>query len=69
MHLVLPLLGAVAIGYPLYELIKPAQPAPFDSYPWIALGVLVVALVYAAVVYGRDRTLGERIGSIVADAD
>ncbi len=68
-HLVLPLLGAVAIGYPLYELIKPGQPAPFDRYAWIALGVLAVALLYGGFVYSRDRTLGERVGSIVADAD
>ena len=69
MHFVLPMLGAVAIGYPLYELVKPGQPAPFNHYPLIALGVVVAALLYGARVYGRDRTLGERIGSIVADAD
>ena len=69
LHLVLPLLGAVAIGYPLYELVKPGQPAPFDHYPLIAGGVVVVALIYGAIVYARDRTLGERVGSVVADAD
>ncbi len=68
-HLVLPLVGAVAIGYPLYELVKPGQPAPFDKYPWIALGVVVVALIYGAFVYLRDPGLGERVGSIVADAE
>jgi amino acid transporter len=68
-HLVLPLLGAAAIGYPLYELIKPGQPAPYDRYPAIAGGVVVAALIWGAIAYGRDRTLGERVGSIVADAD
>jgi amino acid transporter len=68
-HLVLPLLGAAAIGYPLYELVKPGQPAPFNHYPAIAAGVVVVALIWGAVVYARDRTIGERVGSIVADAD
>jgi amino acid transporter len=68
-HLVLPLLGAAAIGYPLYQLIKPGQPAPFNSYVWIALGIVVVALLWAAFVYSRDRTIGERVGSIVADAE
>ena len=68
-HLLLPLVGAAAIGYPLYELIKPGQPAPYDRYPAIAGGVLVVALIWGAVAYGRDRTLGERVGSIVADTD
>lgn len=66
-HLVLPLLGAAAIGYPLYQLIKPGQPAPFSQYPAIAGGVIVVALIWAAIAYSRDRTLGERVGSIVAD--
>ena len=68
-HLVLPLLGAAAIGYPLEQLVKPGQPHPFNVYPWIALGVLVAALVYGAIVYARDPALGERVGSIVADAD
>jgi amino acid transporter len=68
-HLVLPLLGAAAIAYPLYQLVKPGQPAPFNHYPLIALGVLVVALIYGAIVYRRDPSLGQRVGSIVADAD
>jgi amino acid transporter len=68
-HLVLPLLGAAAIGYPLEQLVKPGQPAPFNRYPLIALGVLVVALIYGAIVYRRDPSLGQRVGSIVADAD
>jgi amino acid transporter len=68
-HLILPILGAFAVGYPLYELIKPGQPAPFDRYPYIALGVIVAALVWAAIVVARDRTLGDRVGAIVADEE
>lgn len=29
----------------------------------------VVALIWAAIAFARDRTIGERVGSIVADAD
>ncbi len=68
-HVLLPLLGAAAIGYPLYELVKPGQPHPFDRYPYVALAVVVVAAAYAAYLNARDRTLGARIGSVVADAD
>jgi len=68
-HPVLPPLGAAAIAYPLYELVKPGQPAPFDHYPLIAGGVVVVAVIYGGIMYSRDRTLGERVGSVVADAD
>ncbi|HEY2637838.1 MAG TPA: APC family permease, partial [Solirubrobacteraceae bacterium] len=45
-HVILPLLGVVAIGFPLYELVKPGQPAPFSRYPLIALGVVVVGAVW-----------------------
>jgi amino acid transporter len=68
-HLLLPLLGVAAVAYPLYELVKPGQPAPFSLYPLIALGVIVVAAIWAAIVNARDRTLGERVGMIVADVD
>jgi amino acid transporter len=66
-HVLLPLLGVGAIGFPLYELVKPGQPAPFNRYPYVALGVIVVAIVWGLVVAMRDPTLGERVGSIVAD--
>lgn len=68
-HLVLPLLGAVAIGYPLYELVKSGQTAPYSTYPLVAGGVLVAALIDGAIVYWRDSTVGQRVGSIVADVD
>jgi len=46
----------ISIRYPLVELGS-------------ALFFVVVALIYGAVVFRRDRTLGERVGSIVADAE
>jgi amino acid transporter len=67
-HLVLPVCGVAAIAFPLYELIKPGQPAPFDRFPWVTGAIIVVGLIYALILNWRDRTLGERIGSIVADA-
>jgi len=68
-HLVLPVLGVLAIAFPLYELIKPGQSHPFDIFPYITLAIMVVAVVYALILNARDRTLATRIGSIVADAD
>ncbi len=68
-HLILPVLGVAAIAFPLYELVKPGQSHPFDVFPYISLAIIVVALIYALVLNARDRTLAERIGSVVADAD
>ena len=66
-HVLLPLVGLVFIGVPMYYLAKPGQTAPYSWYPWMALVFLVLALIYAFVLVGRDATIGDRIGSIVAD--
>ncbi len=66
-HLVLPVLGMLAIAVPVYYLVKPGQAAPYDWFPYAALAVVVVAVVYAAVLNRRDPTLGDRAGSIIAD--
>jgi amino acid transporter len=68
-HLILPVLGIFAIGFPLWGLVEPGQPAPFNLFPWISLGVVLVGLVYAFILTRRDPNLGERVGSIVADRE
>jgi amino acid transporter len=66
-HLVLPVLGMIAIAVPIYYLCKPPQPQPFDWFPFAALAVIVVSVVYSIWLVRRDPGLGERVGSIIAD--
>jgi amino acid transporter len=68
-HVVLPILGVLAIGFPLWGLIQPGQEAPFNIFPWISLGIIVLAVIYAFILSRRDPTLGDRVGSIVADRE
>ncbi|MDQ6645433.1 MAG: APC family permease, partial [Chloroflexota bacterium] len=68
-HLILPILGVLAIGFPLYALVQPGQSAPFSYFPWIALAIIVVGLVYAIILSRRDPSLGDRVGSIIADRE
>jgi amino acid transporter len=68
-HLLLPVLGILAIGFPLWGLVQPGQPAPFNYFPWISLAIIVLALIYATILSRRDPTLGDRVGSIVADRE
>ncbi len=68
-HLILPLLGVLAIGFPLYALVQPGQAEPFNLFPWIALGIVVLAFIYAVILSRRDPTLGDRVGSIIADRE
>jgi amino acid transporter len=66
-HAVLPVLGMAAIAVPVYYLCKPPQPDPYDWFPWMALGITVVSVLYALWLTRRDPGLGDRVGSIVAD--
>jgi amino acid transporter len=66
-HIVLPVLGMIAIVVPVYYLVKPGQPSPYDWFPYAALAIVVVAVIYAYMLNRRDPSLGERAGSIVAD--
>jgi amino acid transporter len=66
-HGVLPIVGALTILVPLYYLAKPGQGQPYNWYPWAALGFIVVAFAYSMVLVRRDPSIGDRIGSIVAD--
>jgi len=66
-HIILPLLGSLALLLPLWGLIQPGQAWPFNAFPWVALAALVVAGVYGAVLARRSPELAHRIGAYVAD--
>jgi amino acid transporter len=66
-HLILPVLGMIIIAVPVYYLCKPPQPQPNNWFPYSALAILVVSVIYAFVLNRRDPELGDRVGSIVAD--
>jgi amino acid transporter len=66
-HGVLPVLGLLSILVPIYYLCKPGQPTPFNWYPYMALGVVVIAVIYASALVSRDPGIADRVGSIVAD--
>jgi amino acid transporter len=66
-HLILPVLGMIAIGVPVYYLCKPPQPQPYDWFPYAGLAIVVVSVIYAFALNRRDPGLGDRVGSIVAD--
>jgi amino acid transporter len=66
-HIVLPVLGMIAIGVPVYYLVKPGQLAPYDWFPYLALGIVVLATIYGFILNLRDPGLKDRVGSIIAD--
>jgi amino acid transporter len=67
-HIVLPALGVAVVGIPIYYLFQPSPAiAPYDWFPWAAVGVVVVSILYSIWLVRRDPGLGDRVGSIVAD--
>ncbi|HEY1918225.1 MAG TPA: APC family permease [Streptosporangiaceae bacterium] len=66
-HAILPVLGMIAIAVPIYYLCKPPQPSPYSWFPYAALGVIIVAVIYAVMLVRRDPGVADRVGSIVAD--
>jgi amino acid transporter len=66
-HLILPVVGMIVIAVPVYYLCKPPQPQPYDWFPYAALIIVVVSVIYAFVLNRRDPGLADRVGSIVAD--
>jgi amino acid transporter len=68
-HLIVPVIGTLLMLFPLWGLVQPGQPAPFNIFPWISLGVLLLSIIYGVILERRDPLLVQRIGSYVADEE
>jgi amino acid transporter len=68
-HLVVPLLGTALMLPPLWGLVQPGQPWPFNLFPWLALGLFVLSIIYGVILERRSPDLVQRIGSYVADEE
>jgi hypothetical protein len=66
-HIVLPVIGTLVIIFPLWGLVEPGQSWPFNIFPWVALAVLVLALIYGLIIARLSPELAHRTGSYVAD--
>ncbi len=66
-HLTVPILGTLLLILPLWGLIQPGQPAPFNLFPGIVLIVLVIAFIYALIRSKQVPDLSEKVGSVIAD--
>jgi amino acid transporter len=66
-HILLPAAGTLVMLVPLWGLIQPGQPWPYNVFPWAALGVLALSMVYGIVIARMSPGLATRIGAYVAD--
>jgi amino acid transporter len=66
-HILLPIAGTLVMLFPLWGLIQPGQSWPFNAFPWIALGVLVLSMIYGMLIARLSPGVVGRIGAYVAD--
>jgi amino acid transporter len=59
--IVLPLGGIAVAGYTIYRNVYPAPASPFDIFPWIVLGWLVLGTGAALFVRGFAERLGAQL--------
>ncbi|CQR44692.1 MAG: APC family permease [Thiomonas arsenitoxydans] len=66
-HLILPILGTLLMLMPLWGLVEPGQPEPFNLFPYVALAVLALSVIYGLILTKRNPHLAQTIGSFIAD--
>lgn len=52
-HLIIPVIGTAIWLVPLWGSLQPGQPFPFNIYPALAAGLIVIAALYAMLVGGK----------------
>lgn len=66
-HAVMPAVSTLTLLYPLWGLIEPGQPEPFNLFPYIVLAFLVLAVIYAFVVTSTNKEYASNVGTVIAD--
>lgn len=68
-HVILPILGILALLYPLYSVAKPGQPHPFNLVPIIVVAWVLIGVVVYFVLRSRAPGKLAALGKAIADDD
>jgi len=66
-HLLLPVVSIAVLALPIYGFFAPGQPAPYNFFGWIFLGIVAVSMAWAAYVMLARPKAAKTLGSIIAD--
>ena len=66
-HIIVPILGVLALAYPLWSVAQPGQTYPYNLVPWVVLAWIVVGAI--AYIYFRIKAPEKltAVGSFLAD--
>jgi amino acid transporter len=68
-HVIVPILGVLALAYPLYAVSKPGQSYPYNLVPWVVLVWIVAGLALFFYYRARSPEKITALGSFVAEDD
>jgi hypothetical protein len=46
---VTPIVGVAVLAIPIWGDLRPGQPSPFNTLPWLTLALIAVGVIYAVV--------------------
>jgi amino acid transporter len=68
-HVIVPVLGVLALAYPLYSVIKPGQASPYNYVPWIVLVWVLLGIGLYAYCRAKSPEKIAAIGTFIAEDD
>lgn len=68
-HVVVPVLGVLALAYPLYSVAKPGQAYPYNLVPWVVLVWLVIGIGLYSYYRSTSPEKITALGSFIAEDD
>lgn len=68
-HVVVPVLGVLALAYPLYSVSKPGQAYPYNFVPWIVLAWIVAGVGLYLYYRAKSPEKIAAVGTFVAEDD
>ncbi len=64
-----PVIGVVVLAIPVWGDLRPGQPSPYNTLPWLTIGLIAVGVIYALVLaVWRPQTL-ERAPALLEGED
>jgi amino acid transporter len=67
LHVLAPILGIAAVGYPLYSTAKPGQAYPYNLVPWVTLGWIVLGAAAYYYLRAKDPRKLAAVGRAIAE--
>jgi amino acid transporter len=66
-HVIVPIIGVGVLALPIWGFFAPGQPAPYNSFGWILLGLIALSVIWAAYVVATRPQVTATLGTMVAD--